>query len=143
MIAVFLQSILSGIDFLLIGVIIALQEKRLGQLLWVLLAAILLQEGVGSLPFGSTLLWYTSAIIVFYGGRALFEAENFIFIFLVSTMLGVLHYIFTYAVASLHDLTINNTRLLVECAIQILIIPPLWRLTYVLRRNVRLSEDRT
>lgn len=141
-IAIVAQSILSGIDFLLVGVIIALQERRLGQLLWVLLVAILLQEGVGTLPFGSALLWYTSAIVVFYGGRALFEAENFIFIFLVSALLGILHYFFTYAMASLHDLSINNTRLLWECAIQIMIIPPLWRLAYFLRRNVKISEDR-
>lgn len=59
------------------------------QLIWVILVAILLQEGIGTLPFGSALLWYVSAIVVFYGGRALFEAENFIFIFLVSALLGV------------------------------------------------------
>ena len=51
------QSILSGIDFLIIGVIIAMQERRVIQLFWVILAAIFVQEGVGSMPFGSALLW--------------------------------------------------------------------------------------
>ena len=55
-IAIVAQSILSGIDFLLVGVIIALQERRIGQLIWVIFAAILLQEGVGTLPFGSVIL---------------------------------------------------------------------------------------
>ena len=141
-IAIVAQSILSGIDFLLVGVIIALQERRIGQLIWVILVAILLQEGMGTLPFGSALLWYVSAIVVFYGGRALFEAENFVFIFLISAILGVLHYLFIFSVASLHDLAINSTRLLWECAIQVMIIPLLWRLAYFLRRNVKVSEDR-
>lgn len=141
-VAIIAQSILSGIDFLLVGVIIALQERKIGQLIWVILAAILLQEGMGTLPFGSALLWYVSAIVVFYGGRALFEAENFIFIFLVSALLGILHYFFIFFMVSLHDLPINNTRLLWECAIQIMIIPPLWRLAYFLRRNIKTSEDR-
>ena len=141
-IAIIAQSIFLGIDFLLVGEIRALQERRIAQLIWVIIVAILLQEGMGTLPFGSALLWYVSAILVFYGGRALFEAANFIFIFLVSAILGVLHYFFILFVASLHDLTINNTRLLWECAIQVMIIPPLWRLAYFLRRNVKVSEDR-
>ena len=142
LLGVYAQSILSGIDFLLIGVIIALQERRPAQLAWVILVAILLQEGVGTLPFGSALLFYTFAIIVFYGGRALFEAENFFFIFLVSALLGLLHFIFTYAIADLHDLTINVNRLGVESVIQALIIPPLWRLAYFFRGKERAHEDR-
>ena len=142
LLAVYAQSLLSGVDFLLIGIIIAMQERKLVQLVWVILVAILLQEGVGTLPFGSALLWYSFAIIVFYGGRALFEAENFVFIFLVSTLLGLLHYIFTYAMADLHDMRIDTTRLAVESVTQALIIPPLWRLTYFLRGKVKADENR-
>ncbi|MBQ4132239.1 MAG: hypothetical protein IJD04_00695 [Desulfovibrionaceae bacterium] len=139
---VYAQSILSGIDFLLIGVIIALQERRPVQLAWVILAAILLQEGVGTLPFGSALLFYVFAIIVFYGGRALFEAENFFFIFLVSALLGLLHFIFTFAIADLHSLHTDITRLGVESVIQALLIPPLWRLAYFLRGKEKENENR-
>lgn len=136
------QSILSGIDFLLIGVIIALQERRPVQLTWVILVAILLQEGVGTLPFGSALLFYTFAVIVFYGGRALFEAENFIFIFLVSSLMGLLHFVFTFAIADLHNLQINLTRLGVESVIQALMIPPLWGLAHFLRGKEKQDENR-
>ena len=120
-----------------------MQERKPAQLAWVILASILLQEGVGTLPFGSTLLWYSFAIIAFYGGRALFEAENFVFIFLISTLLGLLHYILTYVMADLHDVRIDTTRLMVESATQALIIPPLWRLAYFFRGKVKTHEDRT
>ena len=143
LLAIYAQSFLSGVDFLLIGVIIAMQERRPAQLAWVILASILLQEGVGTLPFGSALLWYSFAVIVFYGGRALFEAENFVFIFLISALLGLLHYILTYAMADLHDMRIDTTRLMVESATQALIIPPLWRLAYFFRGKVKTNEDRT
>lgn len=136
------QSILSGIDFLIIGVIIAMQERRVIQLFWVILAAIFVQEGVGSMPFGSALLWYSSAVIIFYSSRVLFEAENFIFIFLISVSLGFLHYVFTYMMAALHGLSIDTTRLAVESLIQALIIPPLWQLVHFLRKRVMPREDR-
>ena len=139
--AVYAQTILSGIDFLLIGVIIALQERRPVQLAWVILAAILLQEGVGTLPFGSALLLYTFAILAFYGGRVLFEAENFFFIFLFSALLGLLHFVFTFAIAELHNLRIDDYRLGVESAIQALLIPPLWRLVYFLRGKEKEDEN--
>lgn len=112
------------------------------QLVWVILATIFLQEGVGTLPFGSALLWYSVVIIIFYGGRALFEAENFIFIFLLSVSLGLLHFFLTYAMANLHDLRFDTTRLAMESVIQALLIPPLWRLAYFLRGKVKLDEDR-
>lgn len=142
LIAIYAQSILPGIDFLLIGIIISLQEKRLAQLIWILLTAILLQEGVGTLPFGLALLCYSFAIIIFCGGRLLFEAENFLFIFLVSGILGLLHFICTYAMADLHYLQIDTTRLAAESVLQALIIPPLWKLAYFLRGKIKLDEDR-
>lgn len=130
------ESFLPGVDILLIGLIIALQEGKLPQTLWVLLVVILLQEGVGSLAFGSSILSYTTAILVFYGGRALLEQENILFVLVVAVSAGLGHYAFTQAMATLQDISMPIDRLLMESLVQVLLLPPLWRITWLLRKKM-------
>ncbi len=138
------ESILPGIDILLIGVIIALQEGKIVQILWVLLVSILLQEGIGTLAFGSSILSYTTAILVFYGGRALLEQENIMFVLVVAVSAGLGHYVFTQAMATLQGISMPGERLLLESCVQVLILPPLWSLTRALRKKmVPHAENRT
>ena len=127
------ESLLPGIDVLLIGLIIALQEGKLTQIIWVFLAVILLQEGIGALAFGSSILSYTLTILVFYGGRALLEQENILFVLLVAVSAGLGHYVFTEVMAALQGISLPGGRLALESFIQVLLLPPLWSLTFALR----------
>ena len=128
-----MESLLPGIDILLIGLIIALQEGKLSQIFWVFLAVILLQEGIGALPFGASILSYSLLVLIFYGGRALLEQENILFVLLVAVSAGVGHYIFTQAMAALQGISLPGGRLALESLTQALILPPLWILAFVLR----------
>ena len=49
-----LQALMPGLDFLLPGFILALQERRYPQILAVGACFVLLQEGMGSMAFGGT-----------------------------------------------------------------------------------------
>ncbi len=139
-----LESLLPGIDVLLVGLIIALQEGKLVQGIWVFLAVILLQEGIGALPFGASILSYTMTVIIFYGGRALLEQENILFVLLVAISAGLGHYVFTEAMAALQDISLPGERLVMESFIQTLILPPLWILTFALRgKLVPHGQNRT
>ena len=64
-----LQQALPGTDVLVAGLFLALQERRPFQLAVVLLALILVQEGVGTLDFGTSVLWYLLVITLFFIGR--------------------------------------------------------------------------
>ena len=64
-IAIFLQLFISGVDFFLPGIIVALQEKKITQFGVVFLLFVLIQEGIGTMPFGNVFLWYSLAIIFF------------------------------------------------------------------------------
>lgn len=128
-----MESLLPGIDILLIGLIIALQEGKLSQIFWVFLAVILLQEGIGALPFGASILSYSLLVLIFYGGRALLEQENILFVLLVAVSAGVGHYIFTQAMAALQGISLPGGSLALESLTQALILPPLWILAFVLR----------
>ena len=63
-----LQQALPGTDVLVVGLFLALQERRPFQLAVVLLALILVQEGVGTLDFGTSVLWYLLVITLFFIG---------------------------------------------------------------------------
>ena len=93
MLMVFISAIMTAILFLLSlagiadqqpGFILAIQERNGAQFLWVAVFFLLLQEGMGNMAFGGTLLWYALAVFLFRLGHNLFEAESFLFIFLLS-----------------------------------------------------------
>lgn len=133
--AIWMQQMLPGIDALIIGLIIALQEGRVSRIAWLLPVIILLQEGMGTLAFGTTILWYGCTIAMFFMGRWLFEVENFLFVFLLSTCLGLLHYVLSDMMASLQKLDLANRQLVDDSILQALFIPLTWRLTQLLRKR--------
>ncbi len=81
--AVCVQAMAPGLDVLVVGLIILLQERDYKDMLWLLPLFILLQEGMGTRPFGAAVVWYAATVVVFMLGRWLFEVGNFIFVFLL------------------------------------------------------------
>lgn len=140
-IAIVLQSRVPGLDFLLPGFILAIQERNGVQFAWVAVFFLLLQEGMGSMAFGGTLLWYGLAVLLFYLGYSLFEVESFLFIFLLSGCLGATHYVVFSIMAGLQDIPVHPQRLMDESVFQALLTPFLWRLAHFSRRFLR-HEDR-
>lgn len=132
--AVVLQVAFPGLDFLLPGFILAIQERDPVQLIWVTGFFLLLQEGMGSMAFGGTLLWYTLAVALFVLGHSLFEVESFLFIFLLSGCLGATHYIVFSLMTNLQDIPFNANTLMEESVFQALLTPFVWRLARFTRR---------
>lgn len=132
---VWVQQALSGLDVLVAGLLVSLQERRFYQTSWLLVVLLLVQEGTGTLSFGSTALWYGALLLFFHIGRWLFEAENMLFVVLLSLGLGACHFLFTIMMASLQQLDIPRDRLLLESIWQACIIPPAWWLTHFVRRR--------
>lgn len=90
--AVALQTAVPGLDALVVGLVILLQERDYKNMLWLLPLFVLLQEGMGTRIFGGIIVWYAAVIALFKLGRWLFEVENFIFVFLLSACLGGAYY---------------------------------------------------
>ncbi|MBZ2170994.1 hypothetical protein [Nitratidesulfovibrio sp. SRB-5] len=134
-VGVWLQQVLPGVDVLVAGLLVSLQERRHYQTFWLLLVLLLVQEGAGTLAFGSTVLWYGVLLVFFNVGRWLFEAENLAFVVLISLGLGVCHFLFTLMMASLQQLDIPRDRLLLESVWQACVVPPAWWLTHFVRRR--------
>ncbi len=129
---VWLQSMLPGVDFLAPGFILCLQEEKWSVTAWLSLIWLFIQEGTGSMAFGSGLLWYGALAGLYYFGHWLFEAKNFLFMFILGICLGLLHLILTHVMAGLNDWTILGGRVLMECLLQALVFPVEWGLAYLI-----------
>ena len=138
-----LQQALPGTDVLVAGLFLALQERRPFQIAAVLLALILIQEGVGTLDFGTSVLWYLVVITLFFVGRWMFETENWLFVLLISVCLGAAHYGVIWIMTRLQFIPLDMTRLLDESFLQGLLTPFVWQFCLMARRWVVPNENNT
>ncbi len=132
-VGVWAQHFTPGVDFLVVGLVLSLQERRWAQTAWLCVFWLLLQEGAGSLAFGAGILWCAAAILIFMLGQWLFETRNIFFIILVGAWLGCCHYILVMTMAVLQDYDIAREALARESLVQALVIPPGWYLAHKLR----------
>jgi len=137
------QRQVPGVDFLAAGFVLALQEERWTKSLWFALAAILIQEGDGSLAFGSGLIWYGALAAMYFFGHYLFEAKNFLFMIILGACQGAMHILLSLMMASLQDWSVAPERLWLEAIVQAVVFPMEWGLLYIIYHNLPLSHART
>lgn len=132
-VGVCIQTLAPGLDVLAVGLIILLQEEDYKAMLWLAPLFCLLQEGMGTRPFGTALIWYGAIIASFILGRWLFEARNFIFIFLLSGSLGVTYFLVAWLTAPLQNIAFNFPDTLDKALTQAIFMPFAWRMLLALR----------
>lgn len=132
------QSTVPGLDMMSVGLIILLQEKDYRNMAWFLPVCVLLQEGIGTRPFGSVIVWYAAVIVLFRIGRWLFEVESFVFIFLLAACLGGAYFAEAWLMAPLQGLTFNVADTVDLSLMQAIFIPVAW---WLLVRTRRWSND--
>ena len=108
-----------------------------------LLALILVQEGVGTLDFGTSVLWYLLVITLFFIGRWMFETENWLFVLLLSGCIGLAHYGVIWLMTRLQFIPLDTTQLLDESILQALLTPFVWQCSMMARRWVVPNENNT
>ena len=79
-IGVALQALLPGLDFLLPASFWRFRSGIFRRFWPWARFFVLLQEGMGSMAFGGTLLWYALAAIVFHVGCGLLQGTGFLFV---------------------------------------------------------------
>ena len=132
--AIALQRLFPGVDFLLVGLLLTLQERRYADLAWVLPLLVILQEGMGTREFGVVLLWYVVVAALFFLGRWLFDIENFLYIFLLSACLAACYFAVAFLMSPLYAVSVDAHILLNESVHLALLLPPCWKLTQLTRR---------
>lgn len=135
--AIAMQSWLPGLDFLLPGFLIALQEMQTIQTLCIGMLFVVLQEGMGNLAFGGVMLLFVFAVVLFYSGCRLFQGRNFLFIMLLGIVLAILRYMIFTVFCHLQDFPVNTEALWDECFFQAFFTPFVWWGASSLRRVVK------
>ncbi len=131
--AIFMQKNFPGLDILIIGFIILLQEEDLKQLLTIAPILFLIQESFSSFAFGSTLMWYMSAFLLIVISKWLFEVENFLFMFLFASALSLFQIFIYMLFARLQGIEYVAQDLMDRSVIQALVTPVIWWVITLLR----------
>ncbi|MCL2123189.1 MAG: hypothetical protein FWH34_03780 [Desulfovibrionaceae bacterium] len=132
--AITLQSLLPGVDFLLAGFLVTLQERRYADLFWALPLLILLQEGMGTREFGVILLWYVAVAALFFLGRWLFDIESLLYAFLLSACVAACYFAMAFLMSPLYAVVVDAHRLLDESVYLALLLPLCWKLAQLSRK---------
>ncbi|MDR1945925.1 MAG: hypothetical protein LBQ51_01995 [Desulfovibrio sp.] len=131
--AVVVQQAVPGVDALMPGFLLALQEKRPRQILVLFIAFTLIQEGAGSLNFGTAVLGYGGAVLFFRMSHGFFVEDNIVFVVMLSACLGLYHGLLTWLMCAVQTVPVDFEQLVRESVIQTLIIPLIWGLAYFVR----------
>ncbi len=131
--AIWLQRLVPGLDACAPGLLLSLQEGNRKQTALLLLLFILIQEGSGTMVFGSSLLWYGSLILLFYVGCWFFLAESLLFILFLSAALGAMRWVIGISMSALAGVPDPGQRLIDESLVQAGLTFIIWGLAYILR----------
>jgi len=123
---IWLQRFVPGVDFLAPGLVICLQDRRPRLAVWLALAWLVLQEGMGSMAFGPGVLWYGFLLVAYLAGRWLFEARNLLFMFIIGASMGLWHVALVQMMGTLQGLEPSMQRVALESIFQAAVFPAQW-----------------
>lgn len=112
MLGVWIQFFAPGLDALAPGLVVSLQREHWSRTFWLLLAWILVQEGVGSMAFGGVIMIYGLLVGGFILGCRLFDEANPLFMLLLGLGYSLLLIVGQYILAGLQDVLLPSRQLL-------------------------------
>ncbi len=123
-----MQSLVPCLDALVVGLVILLQERDYKNLCWLLPLFVLLQEGIGTSPFGATIVWYALVCLIYRLLRWLLGLGNFFLVLLLSICLGGACFGLGWLFSPLHAVHFDPQEFLDRSLIQALYLPVAWLL---------------
>lgn len=137
--ALIVQQNIPGVDALVPGFLLSLQERKTKQTFWLFCIFVLIQEGSGSLTFGSAVLWYGGQIYLFHLSQRFFVAENIVFVFMLSASLGAYRLFLTWLMCAVENLPFDYALFVRESLLQAAVIPVIWGMAYFTRPKSAIS----
>lgn len=137
--ALIVQQSAPGLDALVPGFLLSLQEKNTRQSVWLFLLFVVIQEGSGNIAFGSSLLWYGGQVLFFRISQRFFVADNLLFVFMLSAILGAYHGALEWFMCAVQKVPVDIATLTQESILQAVVIPIIWGLAYFTRPRAVLS----
>ena len=104
--AVWLQRYIPGLDCFAPALVGCLYLGITTATIWFAVIWILIQEGIGSLAFGSTLLFYAGIAIFFFSSKTIFTKQSWFFLINISIFTAGYYFLVMYCMCSLQELYI-------------------------------------
>lgn len=123
---IWIQSFISGIDCFGPAVLVLMHLQRYREAVWLTPVWILINEGVGSLAFGCSLLWFGGLILTFLFLCQFLSSSNIIFLLSLSLLAGVGQSGIIVLMASLQEIIIPFERIVVQGILSAFLFPVLW-----------------
>lgn len=127
---VWVQFFAPGLDALAPGLIVSLQREHWSRTIWLGLAWMLVQEGIGSMAFGGVVLLYSLLIGGFILGCRLFDEANPLFMLLLGLGYGLLLILSQYILAGLQDVSLPIRSMLDRFLMQSVYFVLAWFIAY-------------
>ncbi|WP_432734629.1 hypothetical protein [Maridesulfovibrio sp. FT414] len=126
--AIWAQKVVPGVDFLAPGILLCIQMDKRTHVFWLILVWSLIQDGIGGLPFGYSIVWYLSILALYRGGEMFFDVHSMMFALLCGCLLGLLHPGLTAMMSMLADMVFVPDRYIYEGIVQAVVFPVEWLL---------------
>ncbi|WP_320006502.1 hypothetical protein [Maridesulfovibrio sp.] len=126
--AIWAQKIVPGVDFFAPGLLLCIQLEKKYHFFWLILIWSLIQDGIGGLPFGYSVVWYSSLFFLYRCGAMFFDVQSLMFAMLCGLVLGALHPALTAMMSLLADMVWVPDRYIFEGILQAAIFPVEWLL---------------
>ncbi|MFI3271872.1 MAG: hypothetical protein R3Y11_07225 [Pseudomonadota bacterium] len=129
------QYLVAGLDVLCLAFIWTLHDERWSRFLWLMPVLIVLQEGGGSMDFGTSIVWYAAMLSLFLLGRCIFAVESIVFMLAFSLGMGVIHYILLSFMTGLQKINVTGSSLVHGSILQAICVLVLWGLVTITRQR--------
>ena len=134
--AIIIQRYAQGVDALVPGLLIALQSKKRSLVLFLFLLFCLIQEGTGSLRFGSSILWYGGIIVIYFLTSSVVLETSVAVVLLFSVLAAAYMGGVSLFAQAIQDYRADFQALIAQCVLQAVLVPVLWFLAAPLRHRM-------
>ncbi len=137
--AIWAQFFLPSMDMFSPALLVLLQSGLFKAAIWAGLAWMLIQEGTGTLAFGTMILFYLGFAVFYFTGGMFFEVSNYLFTFLLFLFLSAYRAVLVSVMATLQDMKVTEHYSPEGILIQALILFSVWMITFNLfKKNISL-----
>lgn len=134
---IWVHTLFPGLDCFAPALIVCLHRKQYRTTFWLGLAWLLVNEGVGSLAFGSSILWYSGLILFFFLIQLFLSSGHVYFVLALALFAGCWQFFLFSSMARLQEVIVPQERLLAGSVLTALFFPLGWMLIQRLARQNR------
>ncbi len=138
---IIIEGCIKGIGPFLPALLLCLQIGNIATTTFLAIFWMTIQEGGGSLPFGTLLLWYLGVTFVFFWMKNYLASSGIIFVVIISICSSLWYLLSIYTITGLEEITINQGLIFHNAIKQLIVFPLLWKIYSYLYYRLILPKE--